>query len=500
MQSYLDRASLVLRRELTLGGLMERLARIHDDRTLVEEEGAEPLTYEVAAERVARLAGGIKSRIARGDRVVVAVPNSFDMLLVSLAASRAGGVAVPVNPKMRDDELEHVIDDSDAALVVRDPSEVEGEELAEAVPADPGDVAAIFYTSGTTGKPKGARLTHQALLGQVVAGAAWPAGLRRDLAVVGLPVAHIMGFVALLGLAVTGIPVYFLPKFNAEKALDAIESRRATVFIGVPAMFRMMLDAGAESRDLRSVRLWASGADVLPDDIARRFKKLGASMTLPFVGVSVGEAAFAEGYGMVELAGGVAAKVSPPMLPVAIGDFLGFPLPPYRLRVVDEDGKDVSTGQTGELWVKGPGTLEGYHGNPDATKEVLTEDGWLRTGDLARRGPLGLVFFAGRQKDMIKHGGYSVFAVEVERALERHPDVSEAAVLGVTDERKGEVPAAVVILRSGASVSEQELLDWARENMSDYKAPRKIKVVDELPRTGTDKVQKSELRELFEEG
>ena len=499
MQSYLDRASLVLRRELTLGGLMERLARIHGDRRLVEEEGSTSLTYDEAAERVARFAGGIHQRIAKGDRVVVAVPNSYDMLLLSLAVSRAGGVAVPVNPKMRDEELDHVVDDSDATLVVRDASEVEGDTLTDAVDADPSDVAAIFYTSGTTGKPKGARLTHQALLGQVVAGAVWPAGLRRDEAVVGLPVAHIMGFVALLGLAVTGIPVYFLPKFKADKALDAIESRRATAFIGVPAMYRMMLDAGAESRDLRSVRLWASGADVLPDDIARRFKKLGASLTLPFVGVSIGEAAFAEGYGMVELAGGVAAKVSPPMLPVAIGDFLGFPLPPYRLRVVGEDGTDVPPGQTGELWVKGPGTLQGYHGNPDATKEVLTEDGWLRTGDLARRGPLGLVFFAGRQKDMIKHGGYSVFAVEVERTLERHPDVSEAAVFGVADERKGEVPAAAVTLRSGASLTEDELVAWARENMSDYKAPRRIKIVDELPRTGTDKVQKSELKKLLEE-
>lgn len=497
--SYLDRASLVLRRELTLGGLMERLARIHGDRRVVEEEGSEPLTYDGAAERVARLAGGIASRIHVGDRVVIAVPNSYDMLLLSLAASRAGGVAVPVNAKMRQDELDHVVDDSDATLVVRDAAEVEGDALPEAVAADPGDVAAIFYTSGTTGKPKGARLTHQALLGQVVAGAAWPTGLRRDEAVVGLPVAHIMGFVGLLGLAVTGVPVYFLPKFKGDKALDAIESRRATVFIGVPAMYRMMLDAGAEQRDLRSVRLWASGADVLPDDIARRFKKLGASVTLPFLGVSLGEAAFAEGYGMVELAGGVAAKVSPPMLPVGIGDFLGFPLPPYKLRVVGEDGEEVAPGDTGELWVKGPGTLEGYHGNPDATKEVLSDDGWLRTGDLARRGPLGLVFFAGRQKDMIKHGGYSVFAVEVERSMERHPAVSEAAVLGVHDASKGEVPAAVVTLRSGASVTEDELVQWARDQMSDYKAPRQVRIVDELPRTGTDKVQKSELRKLFEE-
>jgi acyl-CoA synthetase (AMP-forming)/AMP-acid ligase II len=496
--NFLERVNLVLRRDLTLGTLFERLARIHGDRLLVEEEQGTRLTFREAADRVAMLAAGIHERIEPGDRVVVAGENEYDFLLLCMAAARAGGVCVPVNPKMRDDEVEHVIADSGASLVVRDPSEITtNEALTDAVPAKPEDVAAIFYTSGTTGKPKGARLTNRALLSQVAPGAVWPAGLRRDEAVVGLPVAHIMGFVTLLALAVSGIPAYFLPHFRANDALDAIETRRATVFVGVPAMYRLMLDAGAEQRDLRSIRLWMSGADVLPEDLARRFKRMGATITLPFLG-NIGEASFAEGYGMVEVAGGVAAKISPPMLPVGLGDFLGFPLPPYQLRVVDEEGNEVSPGATGELLVKGPGILEGYHGNPEATEETITADGWLRTGDLARRGPLGTVFFAGRSKDVIKHGGYSVFAVEVEAALREHPAVADAAVLGVEDARKGgEVPVAAVKLAPGAGVTEQELLAWGRERLSDYKAPRQVRIVDELPRTGTDKVQKAELRELF---
>jgi acyl-CoA synthetase (AMP-forming)/AMP-acid ligase II len=166
--------------------------------------------------------------------------------------------------------------------------------------------------------------------------------------------------------------------------------------------------------------------------------------------------------------------------------------------VVDEEGKEVAPGATGELLVKGPGVLDGYHGNPEATKETITEDGWLRTGDLARRGPLGTVFFAGRSKDVIKHGGYSVFAVEVEASLREHPAIADAAVLGVEDPRKGgEVPVAAVKLAPGAQATEQELVAWARERMSDYKAPRQVKIVDDLPRTGTDKVQKAELKELF---
>ena len=496
--NFLERVNLVLRRDLTLGTLSERLARIHGDRLLVEEEQGTRLTFREAADRVAMLAAGIKERIEPGDRVVVAGENDYDFLLVCLAAARAGGVCVPVNPKMREEEIEHVITDSGAALVVRDPSEITtNASLDEAVPARPEDVAAIFYTSGTTGKPKGARLTNRALLSQVAPGAVWPAGLRRDEAVVGLPVAHIMGFVTLLALAVSGIPAYFLPHFRANTALDAIEERRATVFVGVPAMYRLMLDAGAEQRDLRSIRLWMSGADVLPEDLARRFKRMGATITLPLIG-NVGEASFAEGYGMVEVAGGVAAKFSPPMLPVGLGDFLGFPLPPYQLKVVDEEGNEVSPGTTGELLVKGPGVLEGYHDNPEATEETITPDGWLRTGDMARRGPLGTVFFAGRSKDVIKHGGYSVFAVEVEATLREHPAVADAAVLGVEDSRKGgEVPVAAIKLAPGASATEQELVAWAREHMSDYKAPRQVKIVDELPRTGTDKVQKAGLRELF---
>jgi acyl-CoA synthetase (AMP-forming)/AMP-acid ligase II len=482
---------------LTLGVVMERLAQVSGDRRVVEEAGSAPLTYREAADRVVRLAGGIAARTQPGDRVVVAVPNGYDLLLLSLAACRAGRVAVPVNPRMRRTEIDHVVADSGASLVVRRTDDVLGEALGQAAPADPADVAAILYTSGTTGLPKGAELTHRALVGQVAAGAIWPHWLRRDEAVVSLPVAHIMGFVALLGMAVAGIPVYLIPTFDADAVLDAIEQRRATVFIGVPAMYRMLLDAGAETRDLRSVRVWAAGADAMPDELARRFKRMGAIVTLPILGVSIGEAAFAAGYGMVELAGGVAAKVSPPWVPLGVGAFLGFPIPPNKLKVVDDLGREVAQGQTGELWVQGPGVLRGYHGDEEATRKVLTEDGWLRTGDLARKGPLGMVSFAGRQKDVILHGGFTVYASEVERALEQHQDVLEAAVLGLPDEQRGEVPVAAVRVRPRAGASEDQLVAWARERLSGYKAPKRVRIVTEMPRTGTGKVQKDELRALF---
>jgi long-chain acyl-CoA synthetase len=496
----LDRASLLLRRNQTLGTIMERLAKVHGSRRLVEEAGdGLRLTYPQASKRVNRWAGGIAGKIERGDRVVVATPNGYEMLLLCLAASRAGGIPVPVNPQMRPDEVRHVVADSSASLIIRTASAVDvAEPLTDAYPVEPTDVAALFYTSGTTGKPKGVELTHRSLVGQVAMAGAMPAKIIvRGEAVLGLPIAHIMGFAVVLGLACAGTPVYFLPRFRADETLDAIEQRHASIFIGVPAMYRMLLEAGAERRDLSSIRLWGSGADAMPADLAAKFKQLGATANLPFVG-PVGEAMFLESYGMVESGGGAAVKASPPMSSIGLGESLGFPLPGYKFRIVDEYGNEVGTGQTGELLLKGPGVTLGYWGDAAATSATITDDGWLRTGDLARKGVLGTVVFAGRKKDVIKSGGYSVYALEVERALEEHPDVLEAAVVGLPDDRLGEVPGAVVRLSPETSVQPDEVIAWAGERLASYKVPRRIVFADDLPRTGTRKVQKRELLSLFD--
>jgi acyl-CoA synthetase (AMP-forming)/AMP-acid ligase II len=496
--SLLRRLELFRDRDLTLGTFAERLARVHGSGPLVEEHGPGlRLDYEKAAAMVAAWAGALRGKVAPGDRVVIALPNGYAVFLLTQAVTRAGAVAVPVNPQMRQHEIEHVVSDSAAALVVRDTADVDGGEPAGAAPAEPDDVAALFYTSGTTGRPKGAELTHRALLGRSANGALFPSGLRRDEAVCGMPIAHIAGFSLLVQLAAFGIPVYLLPKFRPDVALDAIEERRATVFVGVPAMYRMMEEAGADQRDLSSVRMWASGADAMPHALARRFQKRGAVAQLPLVGRTVGEAVFVDGYGMVELAGGAAVKVLPPGLPLPIGDLLGFPMPGYHMKVVDDAGEDLPRGEVGELAIRGPGLMRGYHGHDDETRDALTPDGWLRTGDLARRGTLGLVEFVGRKKDVIKHGGYSVFAAEVEGVLDEHPAVLECAVVGLPDPRKGEVPAAAVRRREGESVSEAELREWAAERLSEYKVPQRITFVDALPRTGTEKVRKADVLQLF---
>jgi len=497
----LRRTKLALDRNVTLGVLLERLGAADPDRVLVTEVGGEARTLAEAARLVDRWAAGVSVRTSPGDVVVVATANGYDQLLLCLAASRAGCVPAPVNDNMRSEEVDHVVADAGATLVVRHADELETathDALGPAHPTDPSAVGAVFYTSGTTGKPKGAELTHRGVLGGLNLAALLPVRGRGDEAVFSLPMAHIMGFAAGVGMACAGVPVRFLPRFDAEIVLDEIEQRRVGLFVGVPAMYRMLLDAGAERRDLTSVRVWVSGADAMPPDLVERFTRMGAAAHLPGVG-PVGRATFAEGYGMVETSGGVAARLALPYVPAAIGR-VGVPLPGYRTRVMGEGGDEVALGAVGELQLTGPGVLKGYRGDHDATQGAFTADGWLRTGDLVRRGPIGSFTFHGRAKDVIVRGGYNVYAVEVEQALERHPAVAEAAVVGLPDERLGEVPVAAVVLSEGAApATPDEIRTWAKGELSSYKVPVRVEVVDELPHSGTRKVQRSEVRELFTE-
>ncbi|MEX0766841.1 MAG: class I adenylate-forming enzyme family protein [Microthrixaceae bacterium] len=499
--SFFGRADLAVRRSGTLADLMVRLVEMHGDKLFVTEEDetglSRRITYEQAAEQVAGWSRAIRSLSEPGRPVVIATANGIDQFMLCLAVSAAGGLPAPVNSQMSESEVEHVIADSGASLVIRHPDELPlvGGTTVLATPA-PQDVAALFYTSGTTGKPKGAELTHQALVGQVSLAAMWPFIMRNDELVMALPVAHIMGFVALMGPAVAGVPIYFLQRFSPRRTLQIIEHRKCSAFIGVPAMYRTLFEAGAAEADLSSVRVWMSGADVMPGDLALKFKSYGASVSLPLVG-AFGEAAFVEGYGMVEVGGNVATKLSPPMLPIGLGDSLGLSMPGWRFKVADRSGRAVLPGQVGELRLKGPGVLKGYWGDPTASSDALTEDGWLKTGDLVRSGPFGTVIFQGRAKAVIKSGGYSVYPVEVEADIEEHPDVLEAAVVGFPDAKLGEIPVAAVRLRPKAKITPQELVVWAGVRMAQYKAPRRILIVEELPRTGTRKIQRDRLLPLF---
>jgi len=457
------------------------------------------VTYRSAAELVARWSDAVAKRTHPGDPVVVATANGYEQFLLCLAVARAGCLPAPVNDQMRPAEIDHVVADAGASFVLRSVRQLRGAApvIQPATPAM-SDVAALFYTSGTTGHPKGAALTHRSLVAPPAAAVLWPASIRHDEVVSALPVAHIMGFMTYVGLATAGIACYMLERFSAEEVLEVIEARSCSGFIGVPTMYRKLAEAGAAERDLASIRIWGSGADVIAPELVAMFKKLGSSANLPIVG-SVGEAAFVEGYGMVEVGGGVAAKISLPGIPARFASSVGFKLPGYTFRIVDPDDRPVVIGAIGELWVKGPGVLREYWHAPEATAGALTTDGWLRTGDLVRRGPLGTIMFQGRSKHVIKSGGFSVYPLEVETALMEHPEVLEASVVGLEDESLGEYPAAAVRVAPRSTVTDEELVAWSQERMSRYKSPRRVIIVADFDRTGTGKIQKDRVVALFDQ-
>ena len=537
----------------TLADLWDRLAETYGGRpafTLEEPVRlhvltASELSYEDILDVIARLAGGLADLgVRRGDRVAICCENRIDYALTIFAIVRAGGIAVPLHHHLRAGEVEALAKQSKARFLIADPgvgakprgvrviSAGHGGALDLAAAAasrlDPEkigaeDPVAILFTSGTTGVPKGATLTSRSLLAVARLAALYPdAGEERG--VCGLPLAHVMGLSSFLLSALAGTQMHWFTKFDAEKVLETIVEQRASFFVGVPAMYAMMAEAGPEEYDLSTIRLWCSGADAMPPALVTRFRALGCAYRSP-LGQRLLTAAFAEIYGMVELSGPAILKLTPPSpfdprlaepmkragvrarvlasrIPglknlAAEGQAaFGVPIPPYRVKIVGEDGKPVPSGEVGEIVIRGPGVTKGYDRDPGATAKT-TRDGWLHTGDLARRNRIGLIAFVTRKKDVVKHGGFSVYPAEVESQMAAHPAIGDVAVFGAPHATKGAVPVAVVALAKGKKATEAELLAWCREKIAPFKAPRAVLIVPaaEIPRNANKKIVKDVLKE-----
>lgn len=536
-----------------------RTALTLEEPIALEGAPVDRLSYVDLARLVALLAGALADVGVRpGDRVAVCTANRIDYALTCFAAVRAGAVAVPLHHHLTPAEVEAFLTRSRAAFLVADPATAvarrgvvtlttgaEGlllRALADASPLPARKVAArdaalILFTSGTTGAPKGATITSRSLLAVARLAALVP-DARDEQGACGLPLAHVMGMSTLLCVLLAGAPVHWISKFDAPAVLARLQALRATFFVGVPAMYALLAEEGPERFDLSKVKLWASGADAMPPQLVDRFRPLGCALRSPR-GRRLLTAAFAEIYGMVELSGPAIVKLTPPepfddgpvSAPVAraiervrraiaarapklagarararaavlgraegaASGALGIPIPPYRARVVDDEGRPVKAGVVGELELKGPGVTTGYDGDAAATARAKA-GGWLRTGDLAWKNRAGLIAFATRKKDVIKHGGYSVFPAEVEAQLGEHPQVAEVVVFGVPHATKGAVPAAAVVLKKGARVDEAALLAWARDHIAPFKAPRLLALVasSDVPRNANRKVLKDELRD-----
>jgi acyl-CoA synthetase (AMP-forming)/AMP-acid ligase II len=469
------------------------------------------------ADRIARLAGVFRQRgIGAGDRVAILAANGAPYLEAALAAARIGAILQPMNTRLAAAELAHQIVDAapslilvggaqralaaaaraaaggaaPALLALDGPEGVEAalasaSPVADLVPRATDDVAALFYTSGTTGRPKGVMLTHGGLLSNAHLLVPELALSADDVALHAAPMFHVADFSASFAHFVAGARHCFVPGFAPEPVAAAIARHRATTLVLVPTMIALLLaDPAARRHDLSSLRFIFYGGSPMPEALLRETaSRLGCGLV--------------QGYGQTELTHTACllseADHRRALAEPALLKSCGRPMAGVELAIVDAAGKALPAGAVGEIAVRCPHLMKGYWRDPAATAAALA-GGWLRTGDLARRDGEGYVFLVDRKKDMIITGGENVYSAEVEAALLAHPDVAEAAVIGAPDPVWGERVHAVIVLRPGAVADPAALQAHCRGLIAGYKVPRSLAVAASLPKTAAGKVQKHALR------
>ncbi|PGF18153.1 long-chain-fatty-acid--CoA ligase [Natrinema sp. CBA1119] len=503
----------------------------HGDNTAIGFQGSET-SYEEFWGQTGAFATALEERgIGEDDRIALYLPNLPQFVISFHGTLRAGGVVVPMNPQYKAREIGHLLEDSEAKVVValadlvpfvdevRDDTSVEhvvsvGGDAEGATafgdflePGDPGiadraddDDAVQPYTSGTTGQPKGVQLTHNNLASNAnVASKLIPDGIRPDDKSLGvLPLFHIYGMTVVMNASLfNGGAYYPMASWDAQEAVSLIEDEELTIMHGVPAMYNDVINQpDAESFDMSSLRLCGVGGSGIPVEVLRQFEELY-------------EPKIYEGYGLTETS--PITHFNSPIEGRRVGS-IGKSLPGVDSKVVDEEFDEIDPVEegpvdeeeadlheiTGEIVVAGPNVMKGYYGLPDANEEAFTEEGgrrWFHTGDIGYRDEDGFFYVVDREKHMIVTGGYNVYPREVEELLFEHPDVADAAVAGIPDERRGETIKAFIVRTPDADVTEDEIKEYCLTNLAEYKHPREVEFVQELPRTTTGKVQKFKLRE-----
>ena len=481
-------------------------AKEHGDRPAVRLDDV-VLSYDDLLDGARRISALLKSKgVGPGDRVGLVLPNVPPFPVLFYGALAVGAVVVPMNPLLKAREVQYYLEDSGASLVfaweaMADeagkaaetvgieciPIEADGflelvaqhEPDDEVADRDDDDTVVLLYTSGTTGQPKGAELTHANMITNAAVSAETLVELTSDDVVMGcLPLFHCFGLTCGLNASVVvGACLTLIPRFDAKKALEVVGRDKVTVFEGVPTMYAGMLNAeDAESYDVSSLRTCISGGSAMPVEVMKSFEETFGCIVL-------------EGYGLSETS--PVASFNRPDIERKPGS-IGVPVRGVEMKLVDDDGNDVEEGDVGEIAIQGENVMKGYWGRDDATKESIP-DGWFRTGDMAKQDEDGYYFIVDRKKDLIIRGGYNVYPREVEEALYEHESVAEVAVVGVPHDELGEEVGAAVALKSGEKVSEDDLQAFAKERLAAYKYPRHIWIVEELPKGPTGKILRREV-------
>ncbi len=458
--------------------------------------------------------------IRRGDIVSVLSWNSPEVLISYFAAQKIGAAAGPIVAEFKGDEIAYVLNNSEAKAVVVEedllptlegikgklsflkhivvigsratngPYPVFTELVAGAseenpgARVEPGDMAYLFYTAGTTGFPMGVPLTHKNIMsyyangGGLLGGGGSLAGANIVFLVI-LPLFHVNAMMTCIGSLNSGVTVCLRKRFSAREFWGVIERYRVNVMSAVPAVYNILLkdDADYTAHDRSSFFLGITGAAAISPETIRRFEeKFGISVI--------------EGYGLTE---GTVASTMNPVGERKIGS-VGKPLPGQEIRIVDDRGAEIPAGRSGEIVIRGENVMAGYYQNPEATKEVL-KDGWLHTGDIGYKDVEGYIFIVDRKKDMLIRGGENIYPKEIEHILYEHSKVVEAAVVGIPDEVMGEEVVAFLTLKPGAAAGANEIQDYLRTRLAEFKVPRHIAFIDEMPRNPVGKILKKVLRE-----
>jgi long-chain acyl-CoA synthetase len=503
---------------MTIAELLETQASSFGERTMVIYND-QNISYHQCNDFAGRVAGNLKARgVADGDKVVLLSGNCPEFLYCFLGLGRIGAVIVPVNPILALEELLYIINDSDAETLIL------AAELAPYLPklreylpkirqyfviggaadggADSFDLllapvdipeaggtedheASLIYTSGTTGTPKGVILTQgnyiwnaRAMLGSNIL---YP----EDRFLCVLPLFHVNAqVVSVLTPIMAGCDIVLVGgRFNPFGILPAIEKYRITIMSAVPTVYGLLCRMhSAEARDIDSMRFFVSGAAPMPEEIYRATQKV---LRKPLI----------MGYGLSEAT--CASAVASHLDPVPWNS-VGAALRYVNLRIVDADGKDVPAGEVGEILVSGPTVMKGYYKNPEATAEVL-QGGWLKTGDLGRFDELACLHIVDRVKDMIIRGGLNIYPVQVEQVITRMPEVEEVSVVGVDEPTWGQEVLAVIMLKEDCTLTEKQVIAFCGEHLAQYKRPRFVRFVTELPKTALGKVRKNELARQFQD-
>ncbi|WP_431026923.1 long-chain-fatty-acid--CoA ligase [Lysinibacillus sp. LZ02] len=469
--------------------------------------GDERITYRKLEEQVAHFAAILSSKgIQKGDRVALVLGNCPEFVISYYGILRLGAVVVPLNPIYTESELLYILENSQSKMVVADSAlektlaniqktlhslecSIYTHEWAylqsiniapqTPLPVNEHDLAVILYTSGTTGKPKGAMLSHKNMLSNAASTREVVNMSEEDIIVAVLPIFHVFCMTICMNTPIAaGATMLIIPKFVPNEVVQAIAKEKATIFTGVPTMYNFLLQLPDEYVQLfSSIRVCFSGGASLPLEVLEKFE-------------AKYNVAIAEGFGLSECAPVTSLN---PINGKRKPGSAGIDYPGVTNKVVDVEGNEVPRGEIGELIVKGPNVMLGYLGMPEETAATI-KDGWLYTGDLAKMDEEGYIFIVDRKKDMVLTGGYNVYPREVEEVLYEHPDILEAAVIGVPHPEFGESVKAFIVSKSPL-LNEEDVIQFCRHKLAKYKVPREIEFLDELPKNTTGKILRRSLRD-----